>query len=323
MTTLEKYWKSCEKFGFIKSENKGKICYTLPRHLGEGGFEILGDPKGAMACVCDLILFKPMITCEAIYEKTLEFGQLHQGEMNYYKKKSQLFPIEHGLNYYVNFPFQYGYKRTEPNIHIRSVGMFFRERFFSSLPYELPKDFWKSSAKVLNPEALMIPSITQICNEIKNCKLSGSELKMFIHGKALESLAITIDYVYSHKKEYSIYLSNNDLKTLAEVKNTLEIEFVNPPTIKELSKGYLINQQKLTVGFKETYNMTIYNYIKRLRMDKAVELLQNAELLIVEIARLVGYHGDGHFQKNFKEAYGITPSQMRKEILSCLPERNK
>lgn len=316
MRTLEKYWQNCEKFGFIKSENEGKICYTLPSHLGKGSFEILGNPKGAMVCISDFTLFKPMITYESIHEKTLEFGQFYQGEMNYYKKKSELFPVEHGLNYYVNFPFQFGYKRVEPNIPIVSVGMLFRENFFYSLPYELPRDFWKTSAKVLNPEALTIPAITQICNQIKNCDLSGSQLKMFIHGKALESLAITIDYVYSHKEEYSIYLSPNDIKTLAKVKNTLENEFVSPPTIKELSKRYLINQQKLTVGFKETYNMTIYSYIKRLRMDKAMELLQNPELLIVEIARLVGYHGDGHFQKNFKKVYGITPSQMRKEILN-------
>lgn len=42
-------------------------------------------------------------------------------------------------------------------------------------------------------------------------------------------------------------------------------------------------------------------------MTRALELLYNDELSIVEIAQAVGYYGDGYFQKAFKETYGISP----------------
>jgi len=32
------------------------------------------------------------------------------------------------------------------------------------------------------------------------------------------------------------------------------------------------------------------------------------------MARLVGYHEDGHFQKAFRYLYGTTPSRFRKEM---------
>ena len=49
-------------------------------------------------------------------------------------------------------------------------------------------------------------------------------------------------------------------------------------------------------------------------MTKALEFLYHDELSIVEIGKSVGYYGDGYFQKAFKETYGVTPSQMRKDL---------
>ena len=49
-------------------------------------------------------------------------------------------------------------------------------------------------------------------------------------------------------------------------------------------------------------------------MSKALELLYDDELPIVEIAKSVGYYNNGYFQKTFKKTYGVTPSQMRKNL---------
>ena len=68
------------------------------------------------------------------------------------------------------------------------------------------------------------------------------------------------------------------------------------------------------MGFKSSFNATINEYTKKIRMTKALEFLYHDELSIVEIAKSVGYYGDGYFQKAFKETYGVTPSQMRKDL---------
>lgn len=46
-------------------------------------------------------------------------------------------------------------------------------------------------------------------------------------------------------------------------------------------------------------------------MEQAAQLLNEGELSIGDIARAVGYHGDGHFQQAFKQAFGVTPREMR------------
>ncbi|WP_417039757.1 helix-turn-helix domain-containing protein, partial [Clostridium porci] len=122
------------------------------------------------------------------------------------------------------------------------------------------------------------------------------------------------DYIYKEKLKTTVYLSSKDKSILNDVKSFIEINFADRFTIAELTKRFAINQQKLVTGFKESFNTTINEYTKKCRMTKALELLYDDELSIVEIAKTVGYYGDGYFQKAFKEIYGVTPSQMRKDL---------
>ncbi|WP_253688076.1 MULTISPECIES: hypothetical protein [unclassified Treponema] len=45
----------------------------------------------------------------------------------------------------------------------------------------------------------------------------------------------------------------------------------------------------MVTGFKDCFNTTINEYTQKIRMTKALELLYNHELSIVEIAQTVGY----------------------------------
>ena len=49
-------------------------------------------------------------------------------------------------------------------------------------------------------------------------------------------------------------------------------------------------------------------------MGKALNLLIDSDKSISEIASIVGYHGDGHFQQAFKECYATTPSKLRSDV---------
>lgn len=241
----------------------------------------------------------------------LEFGQFYQGDVSFYKKRNEAVAIEHGLNYLVNYPLFSAYKRMEVNIRLINVGITYREKFFETLPYALPEDFWETAASVLNPEALTLPAVTMICDQLKNCRLKGEPLKIFVQGKALEAFALTLDYIYAHKKEPSVRLSAFDRKALEAVKEQLSEQFRQPLPIKDLARSTGLNQQKLMSGFKQLNGLTIYEYVKRVRMEKAIELLLASDMPVLEIARSVGYCGDGHFHQAFREVYGTTPGKLR------------
>lgn len=314
MRTIEQYWLEFEKLGFIKTRTPKGIQYQLPTHLGYGGFELWGDPDICMACITDMIMFKPFVILESVSEKVLEFGQFYQGDIRYYKKRRESMAVEHGLNYLVNYPPFTIYKRMEANVRLINIGITYREVFFKTLPYTIPEDFWESAAAVLNPDVLTMPAVTLICDQIKNCRLSGEALKIFVQGKALEAFAITLDYICANKKEPAVRLSAFDRTVLESVKEQLQKQLLNPPQIKALAAITGLNQQKLMTGFKQLYGMTIYDYVKRVRMQKAIELLLESDLPVLEIAKSVGYCGDGHFHQVFREVYGTTPGKLRKAI---------
>ena len=314
MGTVDDYWENFEKFGFIKISNEGKNDYTLDRTKGSGGFSILGDPQSSMAIISDCTFYQPFIIRESIGEKMIEIGQYYSGIASSYQRKDSISEFEYGLNAYVNLNTFYGYKRIEPNMRLLNISFAFRENFFASLPIKLEDDFFERAAMVLNPKPVSIPKITAICNCIKECTLEGNALKLYVQGKSLEVFSLLYDYIGKEKLKATVYLSSKDKSILNDVKSFIESHFADSFTIAWLAKKFTINQQKLVTGFKERYNTTINGYTKKCRMIKALELLYDDELSIVEIAKAVGYYGDGYFQKAFKEIYGTTPSKMRKDL---------
>ena len=72
--------------------------------------------------------------------------------------------------------------------------------------------------------------------------------------------------------------------------------------------------------------MSIGEYLKNLRMQKAGELLETTSLNVKEVAAAVGMRDQSHFVRAFKKSYGLTPSQYRDKTVSpviALPRINK
>ncbi|NLO38708.1 MAG: helix-turn-helix transcriptional regulator [Ruminiclostridium sp.] len=73
-----------------------------------------------------------------------------------------------------------------------------------------------------------------------------------------------------------------------------------------LCKEYLL---KL---FKNEFGYTIYEYVLKMRMERARELLVSSDTEIKEITNQVGYNDTNYFCKAFKRYFGISPSKFRK-----------
>lgn len=80
-------------------------------------------------------------------------------------------------------------------------------------------------------------------------------------------------------------------------------------TVFRVSEGYLSSV------FKEQAGINFADYLERIRMKKAVELLQDESNTVNEVAKTVGYNSVQSFRRAFKRATGISPKEARnKEI---------
>ena len=58
--------------------------------------------------------------------------------------------------------------------------------------------------------------------------------------------------------------------------------------------------------------MTPFEYIRKLRINHAIELLASTTLSVAEIAQTCGFSDSAHLIKIFKEDTGLTPARYRK-----------
>ena len=63
---------------------------------------------------------------------------------------------------------------------------------------------------------------------------------------------------------------------------------------------------------KKLTGKTPNDYIKMLRMERAVELLKDDTLTVAQVSYEVGIEDPYYFSKSFKAFYGISPTQYRK-----------
>lgn len=75
---------------------------------------------------------------------------------------------------------------------------------------------------------------------------------------------------------------------------------------------FYINASYLSQLFKKEMNIKFIDYITKIRLEKAIELLKDTSLTVNEIAEAVGYKDARYFREIFVKHMGKTPSQYRK-----------
>ncbi len=80
------------------------------------------------------------------------------------------------------------------------------------------------------------------------------------------------------------------------------------------------NPSYLSALFSKEVGETFLNYLHRLRMDAACDLLENYPAITTEtISERVGYQTIGNFYRIFKSRYGVSPSKWRSFRQSAAP----
>ncbi|HEY5587109.1 MAG TPA: response regulator [Ruminiclostridium sp.] len=100
-------------------------------------------------------------------------------------------------------------------------------------------------------------------------------------------------------------------KEIGNVKNYINENYSRDIALKEISASVFMNPNYLCTLFKSEVGETINNYIIKVRMEKAMGLLQRTELKIFEIADMVGYSNTNYFSYAFKKYTGIPPNEYK------------
>ncbi|REG98956.1 helix-turn-helix domain-containing protein [Flavobacterium aquicola] len=113
------------------------------------------------------------------------------------------------------------------------------------------------------------------------------------------------------KTNSQLYLSAIEQEQITKVETTLQKNIQASVTVEELAFAIGINRYKLNRNFKHVYGEPIFQYLTRLRMEKAKEILSKKSMNISEVAYEVGYKNPQHFTVAFKKYFGYVPSKLK------------
>jgi two-component system response regulator YesN len=84
-------------------------------------------------------------------------------------------------------------------------------------------------------------------------------------------------------------------------------------SLRDVANQFSFSPNYLGQLFKEETGINFSEYIVKLRMEKASDLLKNSKLKIYEVADQVGYRYMPYFSRQFKETFGMTPMEFRRK----------
>ncbi len=82
-------------------------------------------------------------------------------------------------------------------------------------------------------------------------------------------------------------------------------------SLNQLEKDLHLNRRSIQRSFKQGYGITLSDFIRKERLNKANRALQQDGISIATAAHIAGYSSSANFATAFRKAFGMAPKQVR------------
>jgi AraC-like DNA-binding protein len=167
-------------------------------------------------------------------------------------------------------------------------------------------------ASRLHLKRVQLAKVLAIADEMEGeCKEQNPGFEVVLRAKLQELIA------YLSR----IYTQGNSTETQAllrvgEVIGAMEQKFSHDWNLTELAAIAHMSKNNLLKVFRKATSQTPIDYLMRLRIQRAMEMLQKSDHTITEIAFAVGFNDSNYFTRQFRKVNGLTPRQFRAQRTS-------
>ena len=143
----------------------------------------------------------------------------------------------------------------------------------------------------------------------------GEECKNKTPGFEASLLGILLELIVYLSRQYSetSSISGQALLRVGKVIAKLESDYTRQWKLSELAKFAYMSESNLLLVFKDATTRSPIDYLIRIRIQKAMEMLYESNLNISEISEKVGFTDSNYFSRCFKKFTHITPRNYRKQ----------
>lgn len=269
-----------------------------------------GDLHGFCAASVDFVCPKDMLIRSQIRQRYIGISFTEEGRLISYNRKSEIRESGSGIDCYVfNSPVPLFMKITGGQ-RLRFRGMYFQESFFLENNVSIYDSFWEDAKRSLTCNAIHSPEMLSIYQRIEKSPLTGEAFQLWMRGQGLAAAGYLLDLVRSYTSAPPVYLSEDETAAVVLAKRLIKDHIDNVPTIIDLCRSVALNKNKLQLAFRLTEGKSVGEYIRTVRMERSLELMENRDMNMGDIARAVGYQSVSNFYRAFREKFGDTPCKV-------------
>ena len=312
ITGLEEYEKNLTKgFGMIQKRLDYSIKYLFTQQERDGYTELFKYGEESQVWITDM-LFPRTMNLEYSYgeDEYIGISYIEQEESNAVYSTELDCALDTGPH--LSYPTA---KITTgsllPGTRIRAVNLFLHANFFNNHLPNLNAAF--DVLKIIQDidEKTFLQHLNPILVQMLHSPFTGASQYLFLQGKVLEVSAQLMSLLYENPSDNKVTLTDDDMKQLCTIPDILLTQIASPPSIPALARLLAMNEFKLKSGFKQIYGTTIYEYLRKLRIEKALMLLSKGTSL-QQTAESLGYKSLRGFSDSFQKYCGMTPANWLK-----------
>jgi two-component system response regulator YesN len=103
-------------------------------------------------------------------------------------------------------------------------------------------------------------------------------------------------------------------KEILKAKQFIELNYQNDISLDYLCAYVGLSKSYLSSTFKKVTGENIIDYVIKLRIEKAKQLLRETDLKVFEVAETVGFRDPKYFSKLFKCIEGTSPGKFKEFV---------
>jgi AraC-like DNA-binding protein len=161
-------------------------------------------------------------------------------------------------------------------------------------------------ASVVAPAERLAVALRQLVESLRQCPVFNPAREMWFRSKALEFAS----HLFFRPAGGELLCSRTQRlarERVERAKLILKERMQEPPSLEELARMVNCSPFYLSRQFAQTGGLTMQQFLRQVRMERAAELLKTGKCNVTEAALEVGYNSLSHFSSAFHETFGCCP----------------
>ena len=168
----------------------------------------------------------------------------------------------------------------------------------------------QSEKSAVAPPTRLTSRQQQLLASLRDAPVLALAQSVWYQAKALEMAA---EFFFIGPGDQELFCQRQQRLSAERVEKVIVLlreKLANPPSLEELGHAVGCSPFHLSRTFSAATGMTIPQYMRQLRMERAAELLQSGKFNVTEAALEVGYSSLSHFQPGVSRYLRLLPGTL-------------